>query len=849
MEKISKIPFLTSIEAEERLREDGFNELPAQRGHSLFSMLLDTLREPMIFLLLFGCVLYLFLGDKPSAVLLFVFVFFVIGITCYQEGKAERALTALRNLSSPRALVIRDGKEQRIAGREVVCGDLIVVREGDSVPADAHLLDSDNLFIDESLLTGESFPAIKGMHTGEVSNIYSGTLVVSGYGVAQVYAVGRNAAMGKIGRMLDETATEKTPLQIETRHLVRNFAFLGLLVCVLIIVVFGATRHDWLNGLLAGLTLAMSILPEEFPVVLSSFLALGAWRISKWQVLTRRVPVLEALGAATVLCVDKTGTLTRNQMRVEELYAHGDFFNLSKHDYSSNNPDSFPEKFHELVEFSILASQRDPFDPMERAIKELGKVYLSNTEHLHDDWDLVRQYPLSEKLLSISHVWQSPNGMDYVIAAKGAPEAIVDLCHMKVTEVSDIMRQVSTIASKGMRVLGVAKASFHKAELPSEQHDFTFEFLGLIGLHDPLRKGVKEALQECYAAGIRVIILTGDYPETAKCIAEQIELESEAGFITGTELAAMDNLKLRERIRHINIFARIMPEQKLRLVEALRANGEIVAMTGDGVNDAPALKAAHIGIAMGQRGTDVAREAAALVLLKDDFNAIVTAVKLGRRIFANIRKAVAYILAVHIPIAGMSLLPVLLKLPLILLPIHIVFLELIINPACSIVFEAEPEEGRLMRLPPRNPKEPLFSKILVWLGVFQGMIALVVVVATFFVARTFDQNDVEVRGLTFTVLVVTNICLILTNRSWSLNLFKSLLVPNRAFWIVIVGTLVLLGLIFSFPFLRNLFHFGILNTFNLILCICAGLLSLLGFELVKLKLGRRFAPGAGKNYV
>jgi Ca2+-transporting ATPase len=897
---------LSEREAAERLRKEGYNEIPSTRRRSIFAIALDVAREPM-FLMLVACgILYLILGDVEEASMLLFFVFVVMGITLYQERKTERALEALRDLSSPRALVIRDGVEKRIAGREVVRGDLLVVKEGDRVPADATLLSSLNLSVDESLLTGESVPVRKmaaaqggaarsqallgeggdgaavplggsesTAQTGptvpsraisrpggdDLPFIFSSTLVVQGQGIAEVQAIGMGTEIGKIGKALRTVEPEQTFLQKETGRLVRRLVVAGLTLCVLVVVIYGLTRGDWLHGILAGITLAMATLPEEFPVVLTIFLALGAWRISQNHVLTRRVPAVETLGSATVLCVDKTGTLTLNRMTVSELFASGEYYALggSIHDSSldaahesSHDPihdstpgsardstsgpadSAIPENFHELVEFGILSSQIDPFDPMEKAIQQLGGQYLSQTEHLHSDWTLVHEYPLSKELLSLSRVWTSPDGADFIIAAKGAPEAIIDLCHFDEAQAESLSSHIATLADRGLRVLGVAKARFEHPALPREQHDFTFEFLGLIGLADPVRPTVPAAIKECYTAGIRVVMITGDYPGTARNIARAVGLTPSDQVITGAELDSLSDEALRERVKEVNIFARVVPEQKLRLVNALKANGEIVAMTGDGVNDAPALKAAHIGIAMGGRGTDVARESAALVLLDDDFSSIVQAVRLGRRIYTNIKKAIAYIVAIHVPIAGMSLIPVLLKWPLVLLPVHIVFLELIIDPACSVVFEAEREEEDVMRRPPRNPKDRLFDRWTLTASLLQGLSVLVFVLAVFAIAMSRGQGEHGARALAFTTLIIANLGLILTNRSWSRTILSTLRSPNTALWFVLLGATVFLGLVLYLPFLRDLFKFDPLHPLDLWICLVAGAVSILWFEALKL---------------
>ncbi len=841
---IRKLQGLSQTAAEERLQTEGFNELPSAKPRSIFAIAWEVVREPM-FLLLVACgVIYLVLGDKEEALMLLGFVFVVMGITLYQERKTERALEALRDLSSPRAFVIRDGQEKRIPGREVVRGDIVIVREGDRVPADALLRDALNLSVDESLLTGESVPVRK--QAGETMQrpggddspaVFSGTLVVQGQGIAEIQTTGANTEIGKIGKSLQTVKREETSLQRSTGRLVKKLAIIGLSLCVLVVVVYGLTRGDWLQGLLAGITLAMATLPEEFPVVLTIFLALGAWRISRKHVLTRRIPAIETLGSATVLCTDKTGTLTMNRMAVARLQANDVVCDLGK-----IGSDALPEAVHELVEFAILASQRDPFDPMEKAIHEVGNKCLARTEHLHADWELIREYPLSRQLLALSHVWKSRAGNDYIIAAKGAPEAIADLCHFTPAQTKTLAGQVDAMAKDGLRLLGVARACFRQqGELPPGQHDFVFEFLGLIALADPLRPTVPAAIAECQSAGVRVVMITGDYPITAQQIASQAGLPH-GELMTGPELSDLDDAQLRQRIGKVNIFARVVPEQKLRIVQALKANGEIVAMTGDGVNDAPALKAAHIGIAMGARGTDVARESAALVLLDDDFSSLVAAIKLGRRIYDNIQKAIAYIFAIHVPIAGMSLIPVMLKWPLVLMPVHILFLELIIDPACSTVFEAEPEEANIMRRRPRDPAEPLFSRRRIISSVLQGMSVLAVVFTVFGVVLYRGQGETEARAMCFTTLIIANLALILSNRSQTQSIIASLRTPNTAVWWVVGTAAVFLALILALPFPRELFRFAPLHLTDVAICLAGGIISVLGFEFWKLR--RRSSKGA-----
>jgi P-type Ca2+ transporter type 2C len=846
---------LSAAEAASRLATEGPNEIAAAKPRSFMRIVWEVLKEPMLLLLVAAGVVNILISlQEPSrikeAALLFVFVVIVIGITVFQERKTERALDALRDLSSPRALVIRDGVQVRIAGREVVRGDLILLAEGDRVPADAVLLECSNLNVDESLLTGESVPVRKASCSPDTARVigapggdgtpwvFSGTLVVKGQGIAEVASIGQATEFGKIGTALESLEADRTLLQREVDRLVQGVAVAGLTMAAIVIVVYGLTRSDWLGATLAGITLAMAMLPEEFPVVLTVFLALGAWRVSKSNVLTRRMPAIEMLGAATVLCSDKTGTITQNRMSVSELRTEAGAFVV--------DGAPLPEQFHEILEYAVLASPIDPFDPMDTAFKVLGDRFLAQTEHLHSDWTLVKEYPLSEKLLALSHVWRSPDGGDYVIAAKGAPEAVADLCHVDEARLAEIIGQVSAMADEGLRVLGVAHAKFRAVEgLPEIQHDFDFEFIGLVGLQDPIRDDVADAVAQARTAGIRVVMITGDYPGTARSIAEAAGLDVETHILTGPELDRMDDDTLASLIDDIDVFARVVPEQKLRIVRALKARGEIVAMTGDGVNDAPALKAADIGIAMGQRGTDVAREAAALVLTDDAFSSIVRAVRVGRRIFDNLKKAMAYILAVHVPIAGLSLLPVFVPklfgvdMPLVMMPVHIAFLELIIDPACSVVFEAEGEEADIMDRPPRSVNDPLFSRRMIGVSLAQGFCVLVAVLGVYLWSALSGMPEQAVRALSFATIVVGNLGLIFVNRSWTHSVVSGLRSKNKALWYVTGGTLAAIAALFSFSGTLDLFQFARPNPGDLAIAVGAGVLSVAWFEVYKALRHRR----------
>ncbi|QDZ27965.1 cation-translocating P-type ATPase [Noviherbaspirillum sp. UKPF54] len=833
---------LSGSEAATRLRQSGYNELPSKDRRTVLRIMLEVVREPMFLLLLAAGSVYLALGDRDDALMLLGFVFVSMAITIFQERKTERVLEALRDLSSPRALVIRDGDQIRIPGREVVVGDLLVLEEGDRIAADGELRESHDLLVDESLLTGESFPVEKkaggNEGKGESGRVFSGSIVTQGGGLARVTAIGAATEIGRIGRALQELETAKSPLQSEIGILVKRFAWIGVAVSGLVFILFGASRQDWFGGLLAGITLAMSMLPEEFTVVLTVFMALGAWRLSRSQVLTRRTPVIETLGAATVLCVDKTGTLTQNRMSVREVIAAGRNWEIAE---PAVRPSGAPEPaLEDVLEYAVLASESLPFDPMEKAFHRCAAELLPHERVRHDGWEFVHEYPLSSECMAMTHVWRSPGGGN-TVATKGAPEAVARLCRLGESESALVLEQVQELASRGMRVLAVARAVHEGQAWPAGPDGFRFEWLGLVGLADPLRPSVPGAVQACRQAGVQVVMITGDYPATAQAIARQAGLPHER-IMSGAQLDALSDTELLQAVREHHVYARILPQQKLRLVSAFRANGQVVAMTGDGVNDAPALKAAHIGISMGQRGTDVAREASSLVLLNDDFGSIVEAIRVGRRIYDNLRKAMIYIVAVHLPIAGMSLLPLLFGAPLVLAPVHIVFLEMVINPACSIVFEAEHAERDIMRRPPRRPQERLLDRRTMGLALLYGVGLLAAAAAVYFGAMARGADAAQVRAATFGCLVLGNLSLIVASRSAGHSLLELIRIPNAAQWGVLAGAAFALAAAVYVPALRGMFHFAVPGAATAATSVFAAVAALTWFEVVK----RLYRKSAGR---
>jgi P-type Ca2+ transporter type 2C len=818
---------LTSAEARARLAAEGANALPTAARRDTLAIALSVVREPMFLLLIAGAVLYLLIGDVREALVLAASIVVVTVITVMQERKAERALEALRDLSSPRAVVVRDGREERIAGPEVVRGDLLLLAEGDRVPADGRLIEANDLMVDESLLTGESVPVAKLVAADPAARearVYSGTLVVKGQGHAEVTATGARAEFGRIGASLAELGTEKTTLERETGRIVRYIAVFAVGLSVLLAAFYMATRGNPLSGILAGITLAMAILPEEFPVVLTVFLALGAWRIARRGVLTRRMPAIEMLGAATVLCVDKTGTLTENRMTVVEAYDGGRWRPLGREAQPALAP---------LLDAAAFACELHPFDPMDRAVLAAAQRESPSTVRRRAEWTLERDYPFGADFLAMCHAWRSPAGETRVVV-KGAPETVLPLCEMSAAARSEALAEAASSAARGVRLLAVGETSWREGKWPDDPSSYRFRWLGFVALADPLRASVPEAVALCRRAGIRVVMITGDHAATAQAIARQAGIAVEAGVLSGAEIADMDDAGLAAAARRVCVFARILPEQKLRLVAAYKADGEVVAMTGDGVNDAPALKAAHIGIAMGKRGTDVAREAAALVLLGDDFGSIVDTVRLGRRIYTNIRNAMVYLLAVHVPIAGMSFLPLVFGWPMFLFPVHVVFLEFVIDPACSVVFEAEPSERDAMERPPREPKQALFGVRMLAGSLALGGAMLAVTCLAYWGMVHAGRGEAEIRSFGFVAIVFGNLALILATRSRERSIVATLGRHNPALWWVVAGTLAALAASLYVPAAADVFRFGALAPLDLAAAFAAGTAAVLVFEALKL---------------
>lgn len=815
---------LTSDRAAELLKQFGYNELPSSKPKQIWQIALEVIKEPM-FILLIGCgALYVLLGDYSEGVILLCWVFIIIFITFYQHRKTERSLESLRKLSSPRALVLRDGVETKIAGREVVPGDVLILNEGDRVAADADILEISHLTVDESILTGESIPVAKSKvkeDGGSIGRVFSGTLIVQGKAVTLVKETGIATQLGKIGVSLQSIEQDKTRMQKEMKTLVRNLFVGGAVISVGVISAFFFTRGNILQSFLNGLAASMALLPEEFPVVLTIFLALGAWRLSKNKVLTRKPTAIETLGSATVLCSDKTGTITQNKMQIAALCVNAKTYQRSS--FEKNN-----EIINGLIDDLYHASAKDSVDPMEKAIISDYQKHVATETQI----TFLKEYPLSKELFAMTRVF-TDNRLTTAYC-KGAPEAVFNLCGFTQPQIEETTSLVQELAAKGFRVLGTCKAIVNKPQLPEKQNEFNFIFSGLVAFEDPIRAEVPRAIKECYEAGINVIMITGDYPATAKSIATQIGLQHNGDVITGKDLQNMRPEELQQKIKSTHVFARIIPEQKLQIIKALKANNEVVAMTGDGVNDAPALKAADIGIAMGMKGTDVAREASALVLLDDNFASIVHSIRSGRRIYDNLQKAMSYIIAIHIPIIGLVLLPAFMpSLPILLMPLHIVFMELIIDPVCSIAFESEQEEKKIMSRPPRDPNELFFGWKNLVLSSLNGVVLLVMVIGVYFFSIKEGHTENDVRTISFSALIIGNLFLILSSLSNTRNLVSVILEKNLSVIIISIVAIAVLFLTISVPFLRTIFKFSYPGSSHFVSAVVGALILVVILEVIK----------------
>jgi Ca2+-transporting ATPase len=801
---------LSEAEAARRLAVVGPNELADRERTGFGATLREIAAEPMIALLLLAAGIYLALGDLGEGLLLATFALLTVGLVVVQERRSERALDALRQLAQPHVRVIRDGVLRSLPARELVPGDAFQLAEGERIAADALLRSASSLTVDESLLTGESVPVRKRVATEATDveetpggddrpQVYAGTLVVAGHGTAEIIRTGAATHVGRIGASLASIDRSPTPLAGQLRRLVRAFAIAALVVSTLLAAWYGLSRGDWLQGTLAGIALGMAMLPEEFPMALAVILALGGWRLARMRVLARRPAVIEALGAATILCVDKTGTLTENRMRVRALVSGS-----AEVELAAGRPLS--SEARALVAAAARASQHTGIDAMDRAIVALLDAQPEDASGIQRAETLVREWPLVPERLAVVQAWD--DGEQLHVAAKGAPEAVANLCRFDDAARSQLATRVEALARRALRVLAVAAADARRDSKLERLEDIAFAPCGLVAFEDPLRPSVPAAVAEAKGAGIDVAMITGDHATTALAIAAQAGIDTRAGALIGADLDGLDDAALAVAVKRVRVYARVRPEQKLRLVRALRANGEVVAMTGDGVNDAPALKAAHIGIAMGVRGTDVAREAASIVLLEEDFGRIVAGVRMGRRIFDNLRKVMTYITAIHVPIAGLALLPVAFGWPPLMLPVHVALTEMIIDPICSLAFEGVPEDPRIMQRPPRRTEDPLVSWALVRHGLLQGAALLAVVLAIDgWSLRTLGEDGA--RTVSFVALTAGNLLLVWSNAASDVGSRALLQRSFSAFWVVAVIATAVLAAAIALPPVRQLLRFGV----------------------------------------
>jgi len=802
----------------------GINAYNYKKENRFLAFLKSIFAEPMVVLLLIASAIYFLNKQYSDAIFLAASILLIVAISLYQEKRSKNALTKLQEFTQPLCRVIREGDNQNIKTQDIVVKDLVIIEEGGLVPADGFIISSNDFSVNESILTGESMTVFKDKDKDD-NMVFSGTTIVSGLAIVKITAIGNETRLGKIGSSLDAIAEEKTPLELQIGNFIKKMVFAGALVFVLVWGINYSRVGNVLESLLMALTLAMSILPEEIPVAFTTFMALGARRLMKMGIVVKQMKTVETLGSATVICTDKTGTITQNKMELARLYLPSG---------SEVAADTFRKlkETEELLTTAMWASEPIAFDPMEIA---LHNTYKKNTDK--DDrvlFKMIHEYPLSGKPPMMTHVFEDALG-NRIIAAKGAPEAILEVCHLSTDEKETVTVAMNKLTSKGYRVLGVAKGNHVGNNYPETQQEILFTFKGLVAFYDPPKENITEVLKSFYNAGIGVKIITGDNAQTTKSIAQEIGFQGFDKSITGDELMELSDAELQTKVMHINVFSRMFPDAKLRIVNALKANGQIVAMTGDGVNDGPSLKAAHIGIAMGKKGTSIAKDAASLILVEDDLSKMVDAVAMGRKIYTNLKRAIQYIISIHIPIILIVLLPLALGwiYPNIFSPLHVILLELIMGPTCSIIYENEPAEANSMETGPRSLTSTFFNTRELLISVFQGiMITLgVLFIYQWSVHNQWGENIT--RSMVFLTLISSNIVLTLVNRSFYYSLWDTLRYKNILIVVIISVTVLLVVLLFLIPFLRSLFSFELLTILQLIFCLLAGSLSVLWFEMVK----------------
>ncbi len=824
---MSKLPIdikgLTDEQVLLSRKQHGENELDQSSKSPFIAALLDTLKEPMLILLFAAGILYLISGNRSDAIFMLSAIVLVSAISLYQDSKSRNALAALKQLSQPQTKVIRKGIISSIISKDVVVDDAIIVEEGSLITADAEIIYSNDFTVNESMLTGESLAVEK--FAKEDNKIFSGTLVTSGMAIAQVTKVGNATELGRIGKSLKDIEEEKTPLQLQIKNFVKKMALIGLIVFLIVWAFNFFQSRSLVNSLLKALTLAMSVLPEEIPVAFTTFMALGAWRLMKMGIIVKQTKTVETLGSATVICTDKTGTITENKMELAGVY-------VFKNDHLYKNSGEDKEAVSELITTAMWASEPLPFDPMEKALHEAYKKIVSEDER--PGYKMIHEYPLAGRPPMMTHLFEDKNG-NRVIAAKGAAEKILSVCNLTEEEKAKIIRPLEALSEQGYRVLGVASASFPGNDFPKEQENFDFEFIGLVSFYDPPKKNISSVFERFYQAGISVKIITGDNKATTETIAKQVGFRGAEEALDGEELMNFSDRELQENVMRINIFTRMFPEAKLKIINALKQQQQIVAMTGDGVNDAPALKAANIGIAMGEKGSDIAKSASSLVLADDNLGKMVDAIAMGRRIYSNLKKAIQYIISIHIPIILTVLLPLVLGwiYPAVFTPVHVIFLELIMGPTCSIIYENEPIEANLMQQKPR----PFTNTFLSWkelqISILQGIVITAGTLGVYQFAVSKGYNEEQTRTMVFTTLIIANIFLSLVNRSFYYSLFTTLRYKNSLLIYMIILTILMLVLMIYIPPIISFFKFQKLVADQLLVCLSVGFVSVIWMEVYK----------------
>lgn len=815
---------LTELQVAEALKNFGQNKLSYKKENSFLSTILNIVKEPMTIMLLIASVIYFISGKTDDGIFLSIAIIFITSISLYQDSRSKNALEKLKDLSQPHCKVIRNGEVIEIKSEDLVIGDSLVVEEGTSITADATIVHSNDFSVNESILTGESLSVFKDK-TSEDKFIYSGTSVSSGLAVATITAIGNQTKLGKIGSSLESIKEEKTPLELQITNFVKNMAIVGAVVFLIVWIINYLQSQNILDSLLQSLTLAMSILPEEIPVAFTTFMALGAWRLMKMGIVVKQMKTVETLGSATVICTDKTGTITENKMSLAKLY-------LLSTDKIYDPNQSLTEEEKQLINFAMWASEPIPFDAMEIALHQSYKNINQTDERTN--YKLVHEYPLGGVPPMMTHVFEDAKN-NRIIAAKGAPEALISIANLTTPEKQQISTAIELLAKDGYRVLGVAISNFEGDNYPEQQQSLPFQFKGLVAFYDPPKKNIQKVLKDFYTAGIQVKIITGDNAATTTAIAKQIGFKGYENSISGDELMKLEENELNSCVMNTAIFTRMFPEAKLKIINALKANQQIVAMTGDGVNDGPALKAAHIGIAMGIKGTEIAKQAASLILLEDDLSKMVDAVAMGRKIYTNLKKAIQYIISIHIPIILTVFIPLALGwiYPNIFSPIHIIFFELIMGPTCSIIYENEPMEKNTMLQQPKALTNTFFNWNELFISIIQGLMITVGTLVVYQIAVHNSYNLALTRTMVFTVLIVANIFLTLINRSFYYSLLSTLKYKNNLVLLIISITISLLALILYVKPLSNFFEFETLTFPNLSICIGIGFISVIWFEVLK----------------